>query len=448
MSFRNTLLLFLLLVGFATYIYFFENPWESSKGEEDRIFDFSADQVAAIRLFPRGEPFIELRREEGGWKITNPIEVEGDSSAIDSIVSTLSRLRSDRVVEESPANLSAYGLEEPEIRAQAILESGEVYEIWVGKKSPIGNKVYVKRADQPMTWTVRGTVRHTLGKSLFDLREKRILRIDWDTLKEISWRSALSVRPTVVQKRGEEWFLQEPEEGFADAKKVQSLLNRLKGLRASQFIEEGGEDYGFNRPRWNIRLQTGGETPSVTLLIGKSAGEEKSYAKVEGEETIFVAPSKIVKDLSQPVEDFVEHHALPFQQWQVNQVEVLDPSGSVQLIKEEGEWWDSKDLDREVEEETVSEFFSTLRDVRIQDFVAEKEGNLARYRLENPSLEIRIGEGEEERVLRVGGLNEEGEAYFAMNRREPRIFLISKEDIDLLHDKVEGLRNPERTEES
>jgi hypothetical protein len=437
MRFRNTLFLLLLLIGIGAYAYFFERG-KDSEPKEGKVFPFSEDQIEGFRLFNE-EEMIEIKRvQPSGWRITKPIETEADSSAVNGMASTLSLLRADRVLEENPSDLSPYGLEDPLLRVQVLLKEEKEQELWVGEKSPIGYKVYAKRADESRLLHVSENLQNTLEKSLFDWRDKRLFHFEISEMETISWFERGSSEPIVLKKEKDRWYLGDPIVHLADPEEAEKIVSSIRNLRASEFVEEKERKSDVEVDIWSVLIQLQGGSDPLQLFLGGFAGEDKIYARILGKDALYVVSSKVVEDLKQTPLDLVEKSALPFKQWNVEKISIRDGDQQIDLMKKEGKWLDLADPQKELDETRIDDFLSKLSDMEVAEYPEDLPSS-EELGLENSTFEVRLTEGEqEEKILDVGVPSQEN-SVFANNNLEPRTFLIQKEKIDSLREAGQPL---------
>ena len=166
MRLRNTLLLAVVFILLAAYIYFFELR-KGEKDKSDRLLDFKGDEVAGIVLgYPERE--IHLQREPSGkWKLTQPLQADADESTIGSILSALSASEIKRTLEKkpSPEDFKSFGLDRPQVKVSLTLKSGlTLTTLIVGAKTPLGDSAYIQRGSDPAVYLTGAALAFVLEK--------------------------------------------------------------------------------------------------------------------------------------------------------------------------------------------------------------------------------------------------------------------------------------------
>ena len=127
----------------------------------------------------------DLRRENGKWRLTEPKELPADQDTAGSLVSSLSNLSADAVIEAKASDLKPYGLADPALDVQIKRKDGKTDELLIGDDTPTGSGVYAKVASDPRVVTIGSFVKTSVDKSPNDLRDKRLLNFDADKLTRV-----------------------------------------------------------------------------------------------------------------------------------------------------------------------------------------------------------------------------------------------------------------------
>ncbi|HXY04103.1 MAG TPA: DUF4340 domain-containing protein, partial [Terriglobales bacterium] len=81
---------------------------EASAEVAPKILSLKQDDISKIDLKKKDADEIVLAKNNGQWQITAPKPLGADQSTVSSMLSTLSSLNSDRLVEEKASNLDQY----------------------------------------------------------------------------------------------------------------------------------------------------------------------------------------------------------------------------------------------------------------------------------------------------------------------------------------------------
>src|SRR5262245_9716999 len=159
---RSTIALVVVLVGLGAYIYFV--TWKQPEGggdtatKQDKVFDkLEADKIEEVKVKSDKGDTTTLRKENGAWQITQPAPTKADDSELNTITSGLTQLNVTRVIDENPASLKDYGLEQPRIEVDFKASGDKDYrKLIIGEKSPTGGDLFAKRNDEKRVFLIPG----------------------------------------------------------------------------------------------------------------------------------------------------------------------------------------------------------------------------------------------------------------------------------------------------
>ncbi len=174
-----------------------------------KIVAIPEDQVAAIQIKHAGGETDTLKRENGKWQMTEPKPLPADSDAASSLTSALSSVTADKTIEDKATDLSAYGLNNPQLRVLVTKKDGKTDELLLGDDTPTNSGTYAMKAGDPHVYTVASFVKSSFNKTTNDLRDKRLLTFDQDKLTRVE----LQAKGPAVEfgKNGQnEWSILKP----------------------------------------------------------------------------------------------------------------------------------------------------------------------------------------------------------------------------------------------
>src|SRR5664279_2579873 len=211
--------------------------WWSNKSQADKaktptdtatkLLTIPDDQFQEIKIKKVTDEVLDLKRENGKWRMVAPVAMAADQDAVASMVSTLANLNADKVVEEKAGDLKPYGLDTPTLDVQIMRKDGKTDHLLLGDDTLNGSGAYAKLADNAKVVTVASTVKTGLDKRPDDLRDKRLLTFDSDKLSHVE----LAAKGPAVEfgKNGQnEWQMVKPRPMRADGSAVDGLVSKLK----------------------------------------------------------------------------------------------------------------------------------------------------------------------------------------------------------------------------
>lgn len=286
---------------------------------------------------------VNCEKRGGTWYLTSPIGVKADVQAIERILSELLLFQvvtfeADDAEPLAPSELTKYGLGAPRIQVR-LTDTDQTYALDIGSTLPTETgsprHVYVKSAvsrqqlavskegvgipavdsqepiDSDSQYTdgyysifiVRDAIYHLLNKSVFDLRDKRVI----DFQRTATNRFVISIKgeqDTVCTKGYDNrWELQTPTGKIkADAKAVDDLLFGVDSLEAVAFVESPAkhlQTYGLAAPPIKVAFTQRGEEKPTILLIGDTAEDGTVYVKAEHSSQIVRVKRELIDKIAQ-----------------------------------------------------------------------------------------------------------------------------------------------------
>lgn len=441
MRFKNTLVVFLIFLGLAAWVYFQEikggKRREEAKERSAKLMLFEKGDVQSFRLKSQEEEIV-CQRYGDEWKITKPVETQGDKSVIDGLVSRLEGARIERVVEEVPLDVGKFGLKEPKLEVELTYEGGNRDTLWLGDKNPTNSFVYLQRSGPKKVLLASSGLLTSLGKNLFDLRDKRVLTFNRDEVKRISLTRGRS--SIICETSDGDWELKEPIEAKGDKGVIDGLLSSLQSARAREFVSEKPEDldsFGLKRPKVKVDLLLGEERAEKTLLIGKKKGE-RFYAKDESRAPVFLVDSSLVEKFKKEPFDLRDKTVVKFESDKVDKVEIRYPAELIICDKDtSGEWMMVEPDSTKAKKWKISSLFSNLSGLRTERFPSLVK-ELSRYGLKSPQEEIILYEGGKELVwIQLG--KKKDDLVYLKDKLGGKMFMVKEKDADRLRLRPEDI---------
>src|SRR5271169_734818 len=128
--------------------------WYSNKKQEaatkspsdaaTKLLTIPDDQFQQIHVKKLTGEVIDLRRDNGRWQMTQPQQQRADQDTVGSIVSNLSSLNADKLIEDKATDLKSYGLGDPTLDITVTKKDGKTDEVLIGDDTPTGSGAYAK----------------------------------------------------------------------------------------------------------------------------------------------------------------------------------------------------------------------------------------------------------------------------------------------------------------
>ena len=395
--------IFVILAGFVYYTA--KNP-PTVEDNREPILRADQDKIRGITISRFEHDTITLERgdgEEGEWFFGEPLgELRADESAAGLMATNLAELSADRIVEENVTDWTPYGLEGAgTVQVALEVDDGDDYTVVFGNDTPTGSGVFARLEGDPRLFTVFSYVKSGFEKEVFDLRDKKLLRVDNDTVS----RMVLKADGGTIEfaKTGENaWQILKPGPLRADNFTVRDLLRSARDAEMVTVLEEPrgegnakpSEKYSFRRPLASVDISD--ESGTHTITVAKARGDdEKYYAKTSDLAGVFEVSSTMAEGLNKKVDDFRNKKLFDFGFKEIASLEVRDGETSLTIVKQEDTWKLTSDADRELDAIKVQVLIDKLRNLTATAYPSDRAADLARYGLTEPAIEAKVTTAEE-----------------------------------------------------
>jgi hypothetical protein len=411
---RSTILLVLVLAGLGAYIYFV--TWKLPEGgvtdakKLDKVFvGYEADKVEELKVMSAAGDATTLKKDGGGWQVTQPIAAKADESEVSSITSALGQMEIGRVVDPNPTNLNDYGLSNPRLQVEFKGAGDSGYKkLLVGDKSPTGSDLFARRNDEQQVFLIPATNETSFNRTTFDLREKNVLKFDREKVDGIDVTA--SGKTLTVAKDGGDWKITRPVQTKADFGSVEGLVGRLQSVQMKSIVADNPapadlKKYGLDKPEATVNLSAG--STRATLLVGGKADDNTIYARDASRPAVVTVESALLDDLKKSADDYRRKDIFEFRPFNANRIELTRNSQTVVLerVKGQGEnapdtWRRVSPTAKDVERDQSDSLLSKLSNIRAASFVE----STAKTGLDQPALtvSVKFDDGKKEERVTFG----------------------------------------------
>ncbi len=376
---------------------------KSSTDTSIKLLTIPDDQFQEIHIQKAGAEPEDLKRQDGKWQLTAPKALPADQDTAVSLVSTLSNVTADAVIEPKATDLAPYGLAHPSIDVQVKRKDGKTDELQIGDDTPTGSGAYAKLAGDPRVVTIGTYVKSGVDKSPNDLRDKRLLTFDSDKLTRVE----LEAKGQTIEfgKSGQsEWQIVKPRPLRADSSAVSSLVDKLKDAKMDLTATgDPAKEYAA-APKVAIATVTDA-SGNQTLEVHRDK-DKNVYAKSSAVEGIYKVNSDVADALDKSLDDFRNKKLFDFGFSDPNKVDV---NGAV--YTKSGDKWMAGP--KTMDNTSVQNLIDKLRDLSASKFVDAGGGDQV--------FTATVTSNDNKRVEKVT-IRKQGDKYFAQRENEPSIY--------------------------
>lgn len=373
---RSTLVLLGLAAALGAYIWFVEMKREVGDDEPktEKVFSaLDADQIDALSVGASTGETTTLKKNGLAWTIETPVHVAADASEVSGVTSNLASLDLTRVIDEKPASLEPFGLDQPRVRLTFSVK-GAPRTLLLGAKTATGGDTYAKLDDAPRVFTVPSWLEQSLDRTTFQLRDKAVVKADREAIDHV----AIIGTPGTIElkKSGEAWQLVQPVQARADAAEVGSLLTRLTSGQMQAIVAEQPatlDVYGLQPARTTVTATGAGKT-LAQLLVGNASGDAAVHMRDTSRPLVFTVDKSLADDLQRPAATYRAKDVFSFRLFNLSRL-VVTRGGASRTFEKKASgtgadtaetWAQTSPADASVTSTTIEDVASRLSTLRAE----------------------------------------------------------------------------------
>lgn len=283
-------------------------PGEVGTFRDRRLLEGNASAVTQLSVERRSSSFVQMGREQGEWRLLQPVSDRADSSRVQALLRDLLAVEVREVVSTAQADPAAYGLAPESVEATVTLwmdgdTAGTKLELGL-VRGPGGDRVCARIGGTGPILAVDTNILALLSFKVQDFRDRVRLRFNPDLVRLFTLETG--ERRMAGRKTDDQgWILTEPAQVKADAERVRAFLTGLPGLTAVGF-EDSAPEMTNAAPLFQVRLWASdappqnGSTPPDAYLRLLGAVREDLYRADSGNGLVFLLSGPQVRQALGP----------------------------------------------------------------------------------------------------------------------------------------------------
>src|SRR5580700_5363527 len=198
---------------------------------DKRLLTVESDKISQVDLVAKKQE-IAFGRNKDEWQIVKPRPLRADGTAVDELVRALTDAKMELDASDDPKkDASLFSAAAPVATAKVTAESG-TQELQVRKNK---DDYYAKSSAVEGVYKVPSALGQALDKNLDDFRNKKLFDLGSDDPSKIELRDA--TKSYFLTRSREDWWSGSAKK--MDAATVQDLIDKLRDLSASKFVDTG-----------------------------------------------------------------------------------------------------------------------------------------------------------------------------------------------------------------
>jgi len=252
---------------------------------DKRLMTFETDKLTRLELQAKG-PAVEFGKNSAGeWQIVKPRPLRADSSAVNTLVDKLRDAKMDIAATADAAKGFAAGTK---VALATVTDASGNQSLEVRKDKD--KNYFAKSSVVEGMHKVATDIGEGLDKSLEDFRNKKLFDFGFSDPGKVDLKAAS------YTKSGDKWM---SGGKTMDNSTVQTLIDKLRDLSATKFVEAGGGESIFEA------TVTSNSGKRVEKVVIRKQGT-RYFAQRENEPSIYELDGKAVDDLQKAASEVKE----------------------------------------------------------------------------------------------------------------------------------------------
>jgi len=394
--------------------------WSNHRKPEDTAAKAAADappkilalnqaDISSVEIKKKsGEEITLAKNEAGKWQISSPKSLPADQNTVSNMLSPLSTLTSERLIEDKANNLEQYGLTHPALEVEITQKDAKKYELLFGDDTPTGSATFTALSGDPRVFTVASYNKNGFDKSADDLRDKRLMTFDSDKVSRVE----LTAKKQTIEfgRNKDEWQIVKPGPYRAEGFQVDAFIRNLGDAKMELSGTEDGKKVAAAFAS-GTQIATAKVTDvSGTQELQVRKNKDDYYAKSSALEGIYKVASGVGTQLDKSLDDFRNKKLFDFGFADPEKIDIHDGAKSYSL-RRSGEDWTLNGA--KIDPGPARDLVSKIRDLSADKFVDSG--------FKTQALDIAVTSNDGKRVEKVL-LAKNGDQYIAKRENEPALY--------------------------
>jgi hypothetical protein len=383
-----------------------------------KVISLNQDDIYKLEVKKKdGDDVVLDRVSAANWKITSPKPLVADQSSISTILYNLSPMDGATLIDDHAADLKQFGLTEPDAKITATLKDGKSQTVLVGDETPTGDAAYVMVSGESKVYSIPKNTKTNLDKSLNDLRDKRLMPVDFDKLTSVEINGG-KLHLAFASENGH-WTVRSPANLRGDTSKLETIIEKLRTATMDPSAPEtdtkkAASLFASGAPIAAIKATDASGTQELQVRKASDA----YYAKTSAMDGAYKVPNELGDAINKDAEDFREKQVFDFGADDPDKVEFHDGSKAFYLTRSGEDWWsDGKKMDPVA----TQEFLRVIRTLTAAKFTASG--------FSSPTISV-IATSKDGKHIEKVDIAKSGSSYVAKRADGPALFMLDAKAIE------------------
>ncbi len=392
-----------------------------------KVLTIPEDQFKEVKIEKKDAAPTVIAKVSDKWALVQPKPMPADQEAVGSMITALSALNADRVVDEKPADLGPFGLTTPKEQIVITRKDGKTQTLDIGDDSPVGSGVFAKLAGDSRVFVIPTYTKTNFDKTAKDLRDKRLLTFNSDKLTNVQ----LTAKGQTVdfgKNAQNEWAIVKPKPMRADGSQIDDLVRKLKDAKMDTSVSDEdakkAEAAFASSPQIATVTVTDNSGPQA---LGVRKDKDKNYyAKSSAVEGVYKISADLGDALDKSVDDFRSKKLFDFGFSEPTKIQLQNAT-----YQKSGEKWTSGST--EMDSITIQSLIDKLRELSATKF-ADQGGGTEVFEAAVTAPDSKNNSRTEKVII-----TKDKDTYYASRSGEPGFYQLDAKAVEDLQKAAAGV---------
>ena len=401
MNSRTPLILGVLCLAVAFFVWKFESKWRSSdelRAVAGRVFpEFEREAVDRIEIKAPGGSIL-LQRRDTEWFLEEPVKYPANRAEVEQLLSAVEFLEVVETFEvKHPAkDLGQYGLERPRsVLRMSWNDKEEAIELRQGKDSAMGKRAYAQvQKGKPTVYVIDGGVFTHVEKTADDWRDRSVLPFSPSAVEAVTLTR--DGKESELRRKDGTWHIMRPFLARASSPAVDRYLGALRGLQASAFVAKDNSDlkaFGLADPALKVRLKSEGRSGDLSVHFGGTVTNDASAIYARREDVgalVFAVPTNRMAEWNVSLDALRDPRVAGVDSGDVGAVTLRTGSNLLSAVRADGVWRLGGTNGARANGEAVEAFVQRVTALEASRFVADAATDLKASGFDHPGTVVTL----------------------------------------------------------
>jgi hypothetical protein len=274
---------------------------------------------------------------------------------------------------------------------------------------------------------VPANTKKAFDKGLKDLRDKRLLPVDFDKATSITL-SGPKLNLTFGSDNGQ-WTIRNPKDMRGDTSKLETVIGELRSANMDPGVSDADAKQAATRfasgsPVATVKATDASGTAELQVRKNKDA----YYAKSSAADGAYKVTTSLGEAIGKNLEDFQQKNVFDFANDVPDKIEMHDGPKQYELVRTGEDWWaNGKKLDPL----SVEDFLRSLRGLAATKFISSGYSS--------PVLNLTVSSQDGKRVEKVG-IAKAGDDYIAKREDGPTLYELDVKALPQLQESAAAMK--------